>query len=192
MVYNLLINSKERYDQTIREDLCEKMVFLGGPRQVGKTTFARDIVGSHYASQYYTWDRLAERKEALNGIWPPDMELIILDEFHKYPRWKNWVKGEYDTHKEKYKFLLTGSARLDIYRRGGDSLQGRYHYHRLHPFSVAELLKKTPSFKPPDEPMIPEKGLGLEIERSVTGSIPVKIFIIAFGCLPISLKGLQV
>jgi len=78
----------------------------------------------------------------MRSDWPGNVELIILDEIHKYKNWKNLIKGEYDNLKNKYKFLVTGSSRLDIYRRGGDSLQGRYHYYRLHPFSLAELLNK--------------------------------------------------
>ncbi|MCP5052482.1 MAG: ATP-binding protein, partial [bacterium] len=68
------------------------------------------------------------------------------DEIHKHRKWKNLVKGEYDKLKETYKFLVTGSARLDVYRKGGDSLQGRYHYYRMHPFSVAELAHKKNTF----------------------------------------------
>jgi predicted AAA+ superfamily ATPase len=71
--------------------------------------------------------------------WPGDAELLIFDEIHKYRQWKGLIKGEYDKHKETFKFLVTGSARLDLYRRGGDSLQGRYHYYRLHPFTLAEM-----------------------------------------------------
>lgn len=131
---------KNRYlTKAIESDLSEKMVFLGGPRQVGKTTIAKDLIAVHFKYRYYNWDKLSERNAALNGEWPAETELIVLDEFHKYRKWKTWLKGEYDTLKSKYKFLLTGSSRLNIYRRGGDSLQGRYHYYRLHPFSYVEL-----------------------------------------------------
>ena len=76
----------------------------------------------------------------MRSEFPGSAELLIFDEIHKYPKWKNLIKGEHDTHKDRYKFLVTGSARLNIYRKGGDSLQGRYHYYTLHPFSLAELL----------------------------------------------------
>ena len=136
------MESTNRYlTHPIRTDLQETMVFLGGPRQVGKTTLAVDLVGKAFRSVYFNWDKADQRRQALKGLWPADGELIILDEFHKHTKWKSWIKGEYDTNKNRYKFLLTGSARLDIYRRGGDSLQGRYRYYRLHPFSVAELAK---------------------------------------------------
>lgn len=124
----------------IKEDLEEKMVFVGGPRQAGKTTLALDCVGKDYNTAYFNWDKVSQRLSAINSQWPSDKDLIILDEFHKYKKWKNWIKGEWDTLKKKYKFLLTGSARFNIYRKGGDSLQGRYHYYTLHPFTFAELI----------------------------------------------------
>lgn len=125
------------------EDLREKMVFIGGARQVGKTTFAVKIVAKNFQnSAYYNWDSRSDRKSIMQSDWPGETELIILDEVHKYRKWKTLIKGEYDKLKHKYKFLVTGSSRLDVYRRGGDSLQGRYHYYRLHPFSLAELLNK--------------------------------------------------
>lgn len=135
---------KDRYltDCALR-DLREKMVFIGGARQVGKTTFAVNIVGEKFKKYaYYNWDNRSDRREIMRSNWPGNVELIILDEIHKYKNWKNLIKGEYDKLKNKYKFLVTGSSRLDIYRRGGDSLQGRYHYYRLHPFSLSELLNK--------------------------------------------------
>lgn len=75
-------------------------------------------------------------------LWQPHgqgAELLIFDEIHKYRQWKGLIKGEYDKLKNRFKFLVTGSARLDLYRKGGDSLQGRYHYYRLHPFTLAEI-----------------------------------------------------
>lgn len=135
---------KNRYlTPYVYKDLHEKMVFVGGARQVGKTTFAVSLVGDKFKEfSYYNWDKRSDRKMILQSDWPGNAELIILDEIHKYKNWKNLIKGEYDKLKNKYKFLITGSARLDIYRRGGDSLQGRYHYYRLHPFSLAEVLNK--------------------------------------------------
>lgn len=129
----------------IQKDLEKKMVFLGGARQVGKTTLATHELGKYYKTNYFNWDKLSDRKQALLGEWPAEAELIILDEFHKNKRWKTWIKGEYDTHKSRFRFILTGSARLNVFRRGGDSLQGRYHYYRLHPFSLSELLQMTSS-----------------------------------------------
>jgi len=132
---------KERYlTDAVADDLREKMVFVGGARQVGKTTFAANLLGQRFRSPaYYNWDNRADRRAIMDSRWPGDAELIILDEIHKLRGWKNLIKGEYDKLKDTYKFLVTGSARLDVVRRGGDSLQGRYHYYRLHPFSLPEL-----------------------------------------------------
>jgi hypothetical protein len=131
---------KERYlTKYILEDLKDKMVFVGGPRQVGKTTLCRNLVGASFKkSAYYNWDNRADRKAIMAATWPGDAKLLIFDELHKFRQWKGLIKGEYDKHKDSIKFIVTGSARLDLYRRGGDSLQGRYHYYRLHPFTLAE------------------------------------------------------
>lgn len=141
---------KNRYlNEIIVEDLAEKMVFVGGPRQVGKTTLSTDIVSRHFKSYgYFNWDNRHDRKKIMASEWPGDAELLILDEIHKYKKWKTLLKGEYDKLKHTYKFLVTGSSRLDIYRRGGDSLQGRYHYYRLHPFTLAEILEKKNRLQP--------------------------------------------
>ena len=140
---------KERYlTQYILDDLKDKMVFLGGPRQVGKTTLCRDFVAAQFKNPaYFNWDNRADRKTIMAATWPGDAELLIFDEIHKYRQWKGLIKGEYDKHKETFKFIVTGSARLDLYRRGGDSLQGRYHYYRLHPFTLAEMtgMSEIPS-----------------------------------------------
>ncbi len=124
----------------IYNDLKQKMVFIGGARQVGKTTLARKLIAQKYDNAvYFNWDNRQDRKSIINSLWPGNADLIILDEIHKYKNWKSFIKGEYDKHSERFHFLITGSARLDIYRRGGDSLHGRYHYYRLYPFSLAEL-----------------------------------------------------
>jgi len=137
---------RNRYlSEGVLGDLQEKMVFIGGARQVGKTTFAVKIIGEKIGKfAYYNWDNRSDRQAIMRSDWPGDAGLIILDEIHKLRSWKRLIKGEYDKLKERYRFLVTGSARLDIYRRGGDSLQGRYHYYRLHPFSLAELLGDPP------------------------------------------------
>jgi hypothetical protein len=113
------------------------MVFLGGPRQVGKTTLAKKLLGGAQAG-YLNWD-VAEHRARILRRELPDAPLLVLDEIHKHRPWRNYLKGLYDSSPNKPRILVTGSARLDLYRRGGDSLQGRYHYLRLHPFSVAEL-----------------------------------------------------
>lgn len=113
------------------------MVFLGGPRQVGKTTLARSLLTSEKG--YFNWDNPAHRSAILSGQLDMARGLVVLDEIHKYRSWRNLVKGLYDVAKSRLRILVTGSARLDLYRYGGDSLQGRYHFLRLHPLSYAEL-----------------------------------------------------
>lgn len=137
---------KDRYlHASIALDLKEKMVFIGGPRQVGKTTLARLIGGSEYKKfAYLNWDSREDRRVILEGAFQADAGLVIFDEIHKYKKWKNYIKGEFDKYKEKFNIIVTGSARLDLYRKGGDSLMGRYHYYRLHPFSMAEALGAAP------------------------------------------------
>lgn len=125
----------------IERDLSRKMVFIGGPRQVGKTTLASALKGFH-PSGYLNWDLDEHREKILRREWP-ETQLWVFDEIHKFPSWRNMLKGLYDAFKEKHRILITGSARLDIYRRSGDSLQGRYHFLRLHPLSVAELDLKS-------------------------------------------------
>lgn len=131
-------------EQRIVKDLAETMVFIGGPRQVGKTTFAKAVGRTHYEHfSYFNWDSGEDRRTILAERFDPEAGLLIFDELHKYLRWKQYIKGIYDTQKERFHVIVTGSARLDLYRRGGDSLMGRYHYYRLHPFSLAEVLHTT-------------------------------------------------
>ena len=120
---------KRALGERIYEDLAaEKMVFISGPRQVGKTTLAKAIGSEHFTGRcsYLNWDSREDRASILKGEFRADNVLVIFDEIHKYRHWKNYLKGEYDKYKERFKILVTGSARMDIYRKGGDSLQGRY------------------------------------------------------------------
>jgi uncharacterized protein len=144
---------KRYLEKVLLEGLTEKMAFVGGPRQVGKTTMSKQIGLNFYHTEYFNWDALKNKKDFLQGKWSTESEFIILDEFHKYSKWKNWIKGEFDLHRDHLQFLLTGSARLNVYRKGGDSLQGRYHYYRLHPLSFAELENHSLDnyMKPNDE-----------------------------------------
>ena len=127
--------------KSVKNDLNEKMVFIGGARQVGKTTFALSYLEPPIPANpgYQSWDNTTARSSLIRGELPANQKLIVLDEIHKYARWRNLVKGFYDTYGDVTSFLITGSARLDFYHRGGDSLQGRYHYYRLHPFSPGEI-----------------------------------------------------
>lgn len=123
----------------IHNDLEEKMVFLGGPRQVGKTTLSKEFIQKK--EQYLSWDLLQDRKLISQEQISPELGICILDEIHKFKNWRSLVKGYYDKHFPDLKILVTGSARLDYFRKGGDSLVGRYHYLRLHPLSLSELNK---------------------------------------------------
>lgn len=134
------------YDAMLDEHLAlhRQMAFVSGPRQVGKTTTCRNRA-QHYAN----WDNLEDREEILGGPKrlvgrfgldrlvkaPP---IVLFDELHKYPRWKQFLKGFFDTYGDRVRIVVTGSSRMDAYRRGGDSLMGRYFVYRMHPFTVAE------------------------------------------------------
>jgi predicted AAA+ superfamily ATPase len=132
--------AKSRYlEKSIRDDLPNKMVFVAGPRQVGKTTMAKNLLIEEKNGRYLNWDNRDHRRQIRQAAWPAEPALVVLDELHKWRGWKSWIKGEFDVHSDRLRFLVTGSARLDVYRSGGDSLQGRYHHYRLHPFSFAEV-----------------------------------------------------
>ncbi|MBI2335630.1 MAG: ATP-binding protein [Deltaproteobacteria bacterium] len=123
--------------EQILKDLNKKMVFVAGPRQVGKTTLAQSLVSSQ--SHYLNWDDDEDRAKILKKEFPKKSGILVLDEIHKYRGWRNYLKGTFDKLKAHFKILVTGSAKLDIYRFGGDSLQGRYYLLRMYPLSVAEL-----------------------------------------------------
>lgn len=125
----------------IEGSLQKKMVFIGGPRQVGKTTLSLQYLNpaSVRNPAYLNWDRSTDRSMILRDEIPLNSPVLVFDEIHKYRKWRNLVKGLYDKYKLDHQILVTGSARLDYFRQGGDSLLGRYRYFRLHPFSVTEL-----------------------------------------------------
>ena len=127
--------------QAILRDLSKKMVLLAGPRQAGKTTLAKAIAKEFSSSVYLTYDRSEDRGIIQKESWIPSTELIIFDEIHKMPDWKNYLKGVYDTKDPKQKILVTGSARLEMFSHVGDSLAGRYFLHRLFPLSPSECEK---------------------------------------------------
>ncbi len=148
---------KNRYLKQTIESLsfpAHKMSFISGPRQAGKTTCAKQFLAERGSGDYFNWDekrfRLGWSKDPLGlmesvsrkeGATP----LIILDEIHKAKSWKQDIKGVYDSLSAPIDLMVTGSAKLDVYRRGSDSLLGRYHHFRLHPFSLGELLENKHS-----------------------------------------------
>ena len=139
------------YDHLLREHFAgnRQMAFVSGPRQVGKTTTCRQL-----ADAYVNWDNVDHRSRVLAGprevasmvgldrlaVSPP---LVLFDELHKFARWKQFLKGFFDTYGDRVRVVVTGSSRLDVYRRGGDSLMGRYFLYRMHPFTVAEIAAPT-------------------------------------------------
>lgn len=141
---------KRIYDALLTEHFARyrQMALVSGPRQVGKTTTCRG-----HADSYANWDNVDDRELILAG--PARLierfglnrlssvaPTILFDELHKYPRWKRFLKGFFDTYADRARIIVTGSSRMEVYRRGGDSLMGRYFHYRMHPFSVAELLHR--------------------------------------------------
>jgi predicted AAA+ superfamily ATPase len=151
------------YTKMVREHLetNRQMAFVSGPRQVGKTTVCRGL-----AHIYLNWDDQNDRDTILRGpaavaeaaglqkahARPP---IVVFDELHRYGRWKTFLKGFFDVYEQKARLILTGSSRLDVYKRGGDSLMGRYFLYRMHPFSVAELVHpdRAPATVLPPRPL---------------------------------------
>ncbi len=130
-------SSQQRYLASfLRQDLDKKIVLLGGPRQVGKTTLATTLCDN---THYLNYDVVSDRTSILSRSWPRDSELVVLDELHKLNKWKAYLKGVFDDRGAHPRFLVTGSARLDVVKKVGDSLAGRYHYWKLHPLCVKEL-----------------------------------------------------
>lgn len=124
---------------SILRDLEKKMVFLVGPRQVGKTWLAQEIGKSFTHTVYLNYDNRSDREIILRAGWLPNTELLILDEIQKHADWQTLVKGIYDTRVTGLKILVTGSSQMDILRHFGESLSGRYYLHRLMPLSISEL-----------------------------------------------------
>ena len=139
------------YDTLLAEHLSEhrQMALVSGPRQVGKTTTCRN-----HSETYTNWDNIDDREGILAGPASLVEKLglnrlsdttptTLFDELHKYPRWKTFLKGFFDTYGDRVRIIVTGSGRMDVFRRGGDSLMGRYFLYRMHPFSVAETIDRS-------------------------------------------------
>ena len=139
----ILVYMYRKQIESIVNDLNRKIVFIVGPRQVGKTWLALEIGKRFNNTTYLNYDSFEDRQIIKEESWLQSTELLILDELHKMPGWKNYLKGVFDTKPENLKILVTGSARLDILRQTGDSLAGRFFTHRLMPFSVSELQEDS-------------------------------------------------
>lgn len=124
----------------IRRDLGRKLVVLTGARQSGKTTLARQLMNGFEPAQYLNWDVPTDRSLIVDHAWSTKARLLVFDEIHKMREWKTFLKGAWDGRSPGQAMLVTGSARMDTFRQGGESLAGRYYNWRLHPFSVRELI----------------------------------------------------
>jgi predicted AAA+ superfamily ATPase len=149
------------YDTLLKEHFVRnrEMAFVSGPRQVGKTTTCRSE-----GTDYLNWDSADDRRLILRG--PSAMAqrlgadqlrarlpIVVFDELHKHVKWKSFLKGFFDVYGERVRLIVTGSSRLDVFRRGGDSLMGRYFLYRMHPFTVAECLHVATPAAPGRPPM---------------------------------------
>ena len=152
------INSSARQlSENIRHDLGRKLVVITGARQAGKTTLARQLMADFEPAQYLNWDVPADRTLIAGHAWSPKARLVVFDEIHKMKGWKGFLKGAWDGRSPGQAMLVTGSARMDTFRQGGESLAGRYFNWRLHPFSVRELVEK--------QGISPAEALALLLER---------------------------
>jgi hypothetical protein len=133
------------YDQIIK-DLKKKMVFITGPRQVGKTYLSKEIMREFKNPQYLNHDNETDRKIIQKRSWRLDTDLLVFDEIHKMKKWKNFLKGTYDSRSASQSILVTGSSRLETFRQTGESLAGRYLHLKLYPLSVKELREVLPPF----------------------------------------------
>jgi len=159
---------RRQYQSVLAEQFAShrQMAMISGPRQVGKTTLARSFA-DHAELHYFNWDDLDDRALLLEGgraiaarigldrlrARPP---IVVFDELHKHSGWKSLLKGFYDRYGDATRILVTGSARMDIYKKGGDSLMGRYFHYRLHPFSVREALDARAEEEPATEELLSE------------------------------------
>ena len=165
------MEERRRFYTTVLADHLRKhrqMALVSGPRQVGKTTACRSI-----SDAYLNWDNMDDRRRLLRGpaalaealqldLLRAEPPIAVLDELHKYSKWKSLLKGFFDTYGERVRLIVTGSSRINIFRQGSDSLMGRYFFYRMHPWSVAECLRTEIPFheiQPPVPRCRPQIGM---------------------------------
>jgi predicted AAA+ superfamily ATPase len=135
---------KRYLEQFVQEDLDKKIVLLTGPRQAGKTTLSKMLTSDY---DYFNFDNLDDRLSLQEKSWDRSKDLVVFDELHKLKNWKSWLKGVYDTEGIPPSIVVTGSAKLDTYKKVGDSLAGRFFQFRLYPLDLMEIQ----TFLKPDD-----------------------------------------
>lgn len=178
--WSFMENRPRLYETVLARHFAEhrQMALVAGPRQVGKTTVCRALAG---AGRVLNWDNADDRTAILGGpgvtagrlgldLLHARAPIVAFDELHRFRRWKTFLKGFFDTYGDRTHILVTGSSRLDTFRRGGDSLMGRYFLFRMHPFSVGELLRSDV----PSGPVAPPTELSEESWKAlrVHGGFP--------------------
>lgn len=161
-----------------------KMAFVSGPRQVGKTTLAHELRKGYVQSVYFNWDVVTDQKKILSDPYFFEKEnrdlghpfLVVFDEVHKYARWRGYLKGAYDRYRDEFHFLVTGSGRLDLFKKGGESLLGRYLGLPLFPFTVAEILGRWPSWREFKERLSEPPRVGGENREAYEGLLKLSGF----------------
>ena len=129
---------KRYLSKPLIKDLKSKILIITGPRQTGKTTLSKTL---HTSFDYLNYDEQEHHKTILEKSWDRKKNYIIFDEIHKKKYWKKWLKGIYDTEGIPPGIVITGSASLDMHRKNGDSLAGRFFHFRLHPFDIKEAVQ---------------------------------------------------
>ena len=140
-----MLNMKRVLVSQLQKDIHKKILILTGPRQSGKTTLSK-MIGPDF--EYLNYDQIQHRKTVHEQSWDRKKDYVILDEIHKMKNWKRFLKGIYDTEGLHPGLMITGSARLDAYKKMGDSLAGRFFQYRLHPLDVRELITLDPKSEP--------------------------------------------
>lgn len=171
----IVLTMKRYLEDPIISDLKDRFVLIAGPRQVGKTTMARriaDQMSPAPANSYFNWDYQPHRKVIREMDWPRTSPVIVLDEIHKYSEWKTLLKGFFDAEGRRQKIMVTGSARLDIYKKGGESLMGRAYHFKLHPLTIGEISRngavpETQSLMNPDSWLETDDNMGMDIFKQL-------------------------